>query len=124
ETWRDATSPYGYASPIAMPGTPADVLAQLMSDFVQTCADSNLVSGFFRLHPTLEMPTPVFERFGSVVFHGDTVYVDLRKPIADITKGYRTNHTVGIRKLVRDGFTSVIDEWHLLPAFQAAYKQT
>ncbi len=121
--WQDATSPYGYASPLTVAGKSVRSEAELWRAFSNSCREQAIVSVFLRFHPLLPMPAACQE-IGMVVEEGETVYIDLSVPDEEISRQIRDNHRRGIRKLRNEGFRTVIDDWSGLSQFTALYRET
>ncbi|MHB8972328.1 MAG: GNAT family N-acetyltransferase [Pirellulaceae bacterium] len=77
----DATSPYGYPSPLAFTadgGEPdADFLVEALHSLASLLRERGIISAFLRLHPLLPLPTAPFQNNGCLIQHGQTVFVDL-----------------------------------------------
>jgi hypothetical protein len=123
-SWRDASSPYGYPSPLFSSGAEDDAAEALVAAFHECARDADLVSVFSRLHPLLPQPVPALESKGAVVKHGPTVYVDLAAGDAEIWRQTRRDHRALIRKLREADFRAVFDDWSLAPEFYRIYAET
>lgn len=120
----DLTSPYGYAGPLII-GNPCEkALAKMLQSFRDAARDLGAVSSFWRLHPLLSFPLEPLGQIGSVVQHGRTVYVDLSQSTEQHWCDTYRCHRQHIKKLQRNGFTAVRNEWSYFPAFIAAYQET
>ncbi|NTV74728.1 MAG: hypothetical protein HGA66_11035 [Holophaga sp.] len=102
--WRDACAPYGYPCPLFCGGPSPDQVGALLGAFAGAGAGEGLVSAFFRFHPLLPVPEGPFERFGSLVDHGQTVFLDLGLPPEELERQTRVNHRADARKLLAGGF--------------------
>ncbi len=121
---RDAGSPYGYPCPLLSgPPEPARLEA-LLGAFAEACGREGLVSAFLRLHPLLPLPAIPWARFGTLVDHGWTIYLDLTQPPEVLDRQTRANHRTGARRLLERGFRVVLDAWDRLDAFAALYLAT
>ena len=120
--WCDCVSPYGYSTPLICPT--ADALPAFLDAFINAGRQRGMVTAFFRLHPFLHLDAMVLAKFGRIVKHGQTVYVDLRKTSEQLWDETCTNHRRNIRRLERLGFRAVIDRWNLLSDFIAIYYRT
>ena len=119
----DAISPYGYPGPIGN-GTddPAFVRLALAAGY-QVLKDAGFVSAFVRLHPLLNRVSP--EGVGVLVYHGDTVSVDLTLPADALWAQTRLNHRRDIVRATRLGFTARMDDdWTHFETFKRLYRQT
>jgi hypothetical protein len=122
--WRDALAPYGYPCPLVRGPVDEARLAQLLGAFRAAGAAAGIVAAFLRLHPLLPLPEGPLRAQGELVEHGRTVYLDLRRPPADLDRDTRANHLADVRRLVRDGYQARLDAWELLDAFVAVYRET
>jgi hypothetical protein len=124
KTWCDATSPYGYPGPLIRPVDDPETICALLKAF-RTCAlEHDIISVFVRLHPLLNDTPQMFSELGEIVRHGETVYVDLRKPLDEIWRDLRHDHRKHIRRLQRLGFTVNFDSWDNMHDFIAIYHAT
>lgn len=122
--WRDAGAPYGYPAPLLAGSPGPGQVEAFLRGFARAGAELGLVSAFFRLHPLLELPAEPFARTGTLVDHGETVYLDLDLPTEELDRQTRANHRADARKLQAHGYRVVLDDWDRLPAFQAIYDET
>jgi len=121
---KDASAPYGYPGPL-LPGRPPDaVVAAFLEAFREAGAASGIVSAFFRFHPLLEVPEAPFRAFGTLLEHGETVYVDLSLPPEELSRQTRVNHRADARRLLAEGCQVEVDEWARLPDFVRIYLET
>ena len=72
---RDAISPYGYPGPLVSGTNDPEFLSTAMAVGMTALFESGIVSLFVRLHPLLNSVPPM--GVGNVVFHGETVSIDL-----------------------------------------------
>lgn len=124
----DAISPYGY------PCLLARLPEQDMVEFVRSAlleikekmSDKGLVSIFVRSHPLLDVPAQdVFNEFGLLVNHGNTVWIDLSLDESELWKQTRQTCRNLINRLKKKGFVATIDQsWQHLPEFENIYTQT
>ena len=120
----DASAPYGYPAPL-LRGDPTGAQVEGFLDaFRETGAERGLVSAFFRFHPLLPLPPDPFARSGTLVEHGETVFLDLDLPVEELERQTRTNHRADARKLLTGGFRVVVDDWSRLGDFVAIYAET
>lgn len=122
--WLDATSPYGYASPVLTPGVPATVAGDLFRAGQDVLAAAGVVCGFLRMHPLFPLPPGAAERAGTLVQHGQTVWVDLTDGAETACGAIRSNQRYDIRKLKRAGFEPEVDRWERFDAFVETYLET
>jgi hypothetical protein len=122
--WRDAVAPYGYPCPL-LRGDPGDgTVAAMLEAFREAGAAAGIVSAFLRLHPLLPLPEGPFRALGVLVDHGETVYLDLSLPGAELDRQTRVNHLADVRRLEREGFQVQVDRWDRLDDFISIYEQT
>lgn len=127
---QDAVSPYGYPAPLTnLPSAPAargvTFLEAAIEAFVETLRKRGVVSVFIRLHPLLSAPVDVLTRFGRLVRHGDTVFVDLTLADEEIRRQTRRDHRRDIDRAAREGQVGRIDEdWERIDDFVEIYRQT
>ena len=118
--WTDAISPYGYSG--ALFAGEAGWAARAVRAFGERCACRKILSVLVRLHPLL--PSPALDAAGVRVTHGETVWVDLTLPEAELRAGIRNDHRAGIRRLRRDGFSVRVDDWSLYGRYMEIYGET
>jgi hypothetical protein len=109
---KDAVSPYGYASPL-LGGKLAVGNGQAPREIrglLDVLRDLGCSSVLVRLHPLLPLPAGLLEEFGSVVTHGETVWIDLALPDEEIWRQVRKSSRSSINQLKRKGVTARIDE--------------
>ena len=119
----DAASPYGYPGPLSNvldEGFWDAALARLTAVLEQR----RVVTLFVRAHPLLPAQSASLQRAGTVVRHGETVSLDLRREPEELVAGFRSNHRRQIERARRGGTTTVVDRWELLDAFIDAYYET
>jgi hypothetical protein len=119
--WRDVKSPYGYAVPLFRGDE--SWIDKALHAFLAECHSRNVVSGFFCMHPLLEVPRS-FARHGQLVKHGETVYVDLNLTEAVLWSQTRERLRSYIRRLQRAGFQARFDDWSAYSDFVSIYGQT
>ena len=120
----DAASPYGYPSPLFSRPHRVDACRNLVAALVQAVRGKGLITLFLRMHPLLAEPLEVWSEFGDLVQHGQTVSIDLQRPLEVLIHETSNNHRRGIRKLCKSGFRAVIDNWDDYPAFINLYQRT
>ncbi len=123
-SWRDAISPYGYAGPITTTGFPLDRLRRTLHLLADVAREHDIVSAFVRLNPLRAIPTTAFDQLGTVVNHGQVVYIDLSKTLDEFWAETRVSHRQDIVRLKRLGYTVHMDDWGDYPEFQAMYEMT
>lgn len=123
-SWRDATSPYGYSSPLLVTGRTPEAETALWQNFVEICRDTSIVSVFLRSHPLLSLPTGAGAVGAAVVREGETVVIDLTESVDELWQQTRENHRRSIRGLVKEGFHTEIDNWTEFDDFIRLYRAT
>ena len=122
--WRDATAPYGYPAPLVRGGPGPDQILAFLEAFARAGAQAGLVSAFFRFHPLLPLAPEPFRRAGTLVDHGETVYLDLEQAPEELERQTRANHRADARGLLAKGYQVVVDDWSRLPDFIGIYGET
>jgi hypothetical protein len=120
----DCTTPYGYSCPLLSPQNDYRLLPEFLQAFKELAKEKNLVTAFIRLNPFLEFPMDILENFAHVYQHGEIVYIDLSRPMEEIWKNTRKNHRVGIKKLTKEGFQTIINDWDYYNEFTKIYIST
>ncbi len=118
----DCSSPYGYSTPLV--GPTQEQLPAFLDAFLKCAKDHRIVTAFFRLHPFLELNKEDLGRFGQIVHHGQTVYIDLSLSDEVFWSQVRRNHRQNIHKLSQLGFEVRLDDWSLLREFAPMYRET
>jgi hypothetical protein len=121
---RDATSPYGYPSPLFSRPERIEACRNLLLNMVEVARSQGMVTLFLRLHPLLGCPLEAFPDNGDLVQHGQTVSINLARPLEEIIRDTSSNHRRGLRKLAQAGFHVVLDEWNDYPEFIRLYRET
>ena len=124
DDWYDAITPYGYPTPLFYPSTDCFFLTRALQAFREGAAERNIVSAFFRLHPLLPLPPHTLTECGTLVKHGQTVFIDLSVSSKEYESQLRQNHRRDIRKLVSSGFQAKVDEWDMYDEFISLYRVT
>lgn len=122
--WRDASAPYGYACPLMAGGFSPAQLGGFLGAFRILGERQGIVSAFFRFHPLLPLPREPFKDYGTLVDHGETVYLDLALTLDELDANTRAGHKVDIVRLQREGYTVVVDAWDRLDDFVRIYQET
>jgi hypothetical protein len=121
---RDATTPYGYPSPLC---TAADA-SPFWAAFVDALRRRGIVSVFLRMHPLLPVPVDALPTPSAVVEHGPTVVVDCTRSPDEMWSDTRPDHRSDVNRLRRRGYRVVIDAPDArdapLDAFVRLYEQT
>ena len=120
--WYDCTSPYGYSGLLISPSQ--EELQWFLEAFCHTARARGIVTAFFRLHPLFVLELSALGKFGQLIRHGQTVYINLFESKERIWEQMSTNHRRNIKKLIRLGFHVCLDDWSRLRDFIALYHST
>lgn len=120
--WCDCASPYGYSGLLISPLQ--EELHWFLDAFCHTARARGIVTAFFRLHPLFVLDLSTLGKFGQLIGHGQTVYVNLLESKERICEQMSVNHQRNIKKLTRLGFHISFDEWSRLQDFIAIYHST
>jgi len=108
--FRDATSVYGYAGPVAShESIPEEVIKNFHCSLEAYFGDNGILCAFSRLHPLL-IQQHLLKGFGSVLSAGQTISIDLSLPPNEQYSRYRRNHKDNIRKLRQLNIRCVNDQ--------------
>ena len=118
--WYDCISPYGYSTPLV--SSPQVPLESFLEAFCLAARQHGLITALFRLHPLLVLNHEILGKFGALANHGQTVYVNLAKPVGE--NWMRSVHKRNIRKLLSLNFSVSVDEWRLFKDFVEIYLLT
>ncbi|MDQ6859632.1 MAG: ATP-grasp domain-containing protein [Verrucomicrobiota bacterium] len=123
--WRDATSVYGYGGPVSSHAQlPPEVVRGFQESLGKAMRDGQVIGVFSRLHPLLEQRT-LLDGLGVCHAGGQTVSIDLTRPLEQQRSQYRENVRRRLNRLTRDGATCVRDpEKKHLPEFVSIYHET
>jgi len=109
----DALSPYGYAGPLVnAPGGEEQrsaFVATALARMVELLRERGVCTLFIRFHPLLVPPLGPFQALGTLVLHGETVWVDLRRTPESLWADTRSRFRTYIRQLERDGYKIEMD---------------
>jgi hypothetical protein len=125
-TWRDATSVYGYSGPLYshddMPPAVVDGFQRALSVALQ---ELQVVSVFSRLHPLLPAQTTLLDGLGEHQLEGVTVSINLSATPLEQRAQYDGTTRNRLNRLARMGVTGALDpEQRHLPEFIALYHET
>lgn len=124
----DATCPRGYPGPVhggQVDSRSEDFLNRAVVRFVEALQERGIISAFIRLHPLLGIPEDPLRRVGTIVYHAETVFIDLTKSQQELWAQMRSNHRRHINKARRDGYMARMDEtWDAFDQFVAIYTET
>jgi hypothetical protein len=124
----DATSPYGYPTPLWTSPDPTSHWVAVLN----AAQERGIVSMFVRLHPLLPLPTsPALERRDTttIVEHGPTVWIDCTQSPDAMRENTRPDHRSDIRRLQRQDYSVQVANdasriSSLLPDFVRLYRRT
>lgn len=123
----DATSPYGYPSPLlsGQLDCAEAFLAEAIPALMNHLKAERVISTFLRLHPLLDLPLDSLSSKGTLVYHGESVFVDLSLPVEEFWRQTRQNHRRDINRAERNGVTVRIDDnWEFIGRFVELYHET
>jgi len=120
--YRDAISPYGYPGPISN-ADPADTgfWQRAGAALVDTMRANGVVTVFVRLNPLIPVALAALRDTGTVVFHGETVSVDLTLSPEEMWRETRSDHRNHINRARRAEVRVVWDDWDRLDEWVAVY---
>jgi Acetyltransferase (GNAT) domain len=122
--WKDVTSVYGYAGPLATTTALSEGMRARFASFAMDFfRQHRVVSALSRLHPLLHQ-APLLSGWGEVVPIGWTLSVDLTAPEEEQWNAYRRNHRQDIRRLRSMGVTCEQAGLECLDAFIEMYYDT
>lgn len=120
----DALSPYGYPGPVADPDADVGFWRRAAERLPETLRAVGAVACFVRLHPLLEPPATALDVTGTLVTHGQTVWLDLTRSEQLGWADLRQNHRRQVARARRDGLVTRWDDWSRLADFVQMYHQT
>jgi len=127
-TLYDASSPYGYPAPLLKGARRESERREFLASAIRMLQlglrERRVVSAFVRLHPLLPLPPEPFRQHGTLVHHGETVYMDLTQPEEELWDQIRRNHQRRITSAREKGYVAEIDEWAYFDDFYEIYTDT
>lgn len=125
EAWRDATSVYGYAGPLAShAGMPGTVVRTFQKGLKEALATRRVVAVFSRLHPLIPQ-RGMLAGLGDCRPEGETVSIDLSVSPDEQRARYRASVRTRVEKLRREGLIGLRDrDKRHLPEFTDIYHET
>ncbi|MGO8689424.1 MAG: GNAT family N-acetyltransferase [Thermoguttaceae bacterium] len=125
----DATSPYGYPSPLLAGGRSEEertaFLDRALESLLAALQERRVVSLYLRLHPLLPLPQEPFRRQGTLVRHGETVFVDLTQSEEEWWRQTRSQYRRYINHTKQLGYVAEIDQhWSRFDEFFDLYTET
>ena len=125
-TWRDATSVYGYTGPICShKEMPRAVIDGFQDSLIAALQELQVVSVFSRLHPLLPDQTTLLQGIGDHELGGTTVSINLSNSPAEQRTQYDGAIRNRLNRQARSGITCALDPMQRhLPDFVALYYET
>ena len=124
----DAITPYGYAAPLVInqgEGPIEPFLNEAISKLCEGLRQRGVVGAFVRSHPTIPFPLEPLRNSGTLVQHGQTIYIDLTLPQEELWHQTRAGHRSEINRARKKGFTvEVQSDWKDFDEFFRAYTET
>lgn len=120
--WCDCVSPYGYPGIVLSP--PQEQLPLFLDAFCCVARERGIVTAFIRLHPLFPLAQDPLAQLGRLIQHGPTVHISLSHSKERIWEQVSTNHQRDIKKLIRLGFHTTLDDWSRFHEFVALYHGT
>lgn len=122
----DVVSPYGYPCPLV--NVQGEEMHQFMRKILphvkEQLVDFGIISVFVRLHPILS-DSLIFQDFGVLVQHGETVWCDLTKSEDELWNQFRKGHKQDIKSLQKSNYITFNDfEWEYMDDFINLYYAT
>jgi len=118
----DACSPPPYGGPVFR-GAGAS-WPKLVELFRQACAHREIETVYLRNSPLLEPPWDLPPESGTVLAHGETVFIDLAPSEEELWARTSSRRRRGIRRAEKEGYRASIDDWSSFSAFRAIYDET
>jgi hypothetical protein len=119
----EAATPYGYPAPLVR-GDDAFAAGAARS-MVDGLREQGVMSMFARMHPLLDSGLELTRNVGTLVGHGQTVWIDLSRTETELWSDTRSNHRNQINRSIRAGHQAFFDaEWNHLDDFLRLYEQT
>lgn len=125
----DATCAYGYPCPLFNNSdvdsfAAKEFLTRSFASMLRLLNDIGVVSAFFRLHPLFKAPLDLLQTYGTIIPHGETVYIDLSNSSDEMWQQTRSGHRNEINRLKRKGHKVEFDsDWSQLDEFIKAYSE-
>jgi hypothetical protein len=119
----EATTPYGYPAPLVRGDD--EFAARSARLMVEALRQQGVISMFARMHPLLDSGRVLTRHVGTVVEHGQTIWIDLSRTEAELWSDTRGNHRTQINRSIKAGHQVFFDEdWQHLDDFIRLYEQT
>ena len=124
----DLTNAYGYPCPLWSPEAleDTDFTQQAVAAWVEHLSAAGIVSVFLRFHPLLPQPKVAWQQHGLLLYHGETVSIDLTLSPAQLWQQTRENHRRQIKQMQQRNDLAVFmdEEWGHFAAFMECYTAT
>jgi len=109
----DALAPYGYAGPLVVANGDEDqrnkFVSLALARLVEYLRCRRICSLLLRFHPLIPAPLKPFEDLGQLVFHGETVNVNLHQTTEQLWSDTRRDFRNPINRMERQGFRFELD---------------
>jgi hypothetical protein len=110
---KDALAPYGYAGPLVIAAGDENQRNQFVSLALARLAEHlrcrNICALLLRFHPLIPVPLKPFADLGHLVFHGETVNVELEQTAEQMWSDTRRDFRNPINRMGRQGFRFELD---------------
>jgi len=127
DKFRDAVSPYGYPCPLfeGVHSEEASWQGEVITQIIAVLAELFICSAFIRLHPLYPAPKLATPSHGTMVRHGNTVWLDLERTEEELRKQMRKTTRNLVGRLYREDFTARMEDSHeALEQFEGIYTET
>lgn len=120
----DVVSPYGYSGILINRTFDYRLYEAVVKEFLQSCKENKIISAFLRLNSFLNNFLFVESEVVTQVIHGKTVIVDLSKGYNLLLSQFSSNHKRNIKKLTKQGFEVVFNDFDQYGPWQKLYIST
>lgn len=119
----EAATPYGYPAPLVCGDD--EFAAGAARSIVDALRQQGVISMFARMHPLLDSGRALTRHVGTVVEHGQTIWIDLSRTEAELWSDTRSNHRNQINRSIKAGHQAFFDaEWQHFNDFVRLYENT
>jgi len=120
----DATSSYGYPGPIVVAADDDTAFVErAIAAILVSLERKGVVSLFVRMNPFVNIPQAPLRRFGTLVEHGHSVFIDLTEAPDELWQQIRKGHRQDIVRAAQAGVVVSMD-WNALDDFIVLYQET
>lgn len=119
----DFETPYGYGGPVAN-SRDEQFQQKAWEKFRSEAGDRSIIAGFLRFDPCSENHLVNTPDYVKIWEECPVVVLDLNHSMQDIEKGYKSNARTNIRKAIKNGYKSYVDETGDLSVFKKIYHET